>query len=280
MNELTPLVAGLTFPEGPRWHGGRLVFSDFYSYRVIAIDMHAKAETILEVPGQPSGLGWTPDGRLLAVSMLDHLLIRLDPSGPTVVADLSALATGPCNDMVVDGEGRAYVGNFGFDRHRGEPPRPAVLARVDPDGTVTAVANGVMFPNGTVITPDGRTLVIAETIGNRLTAFDRERDGRLTNRRVWADLGENFPDGICLDAEGAIWVADPRKNVVFRVHEGGRRSRAIPTGDRGAYACMLGGDDRRTLFVCTNTISGPKAAERTDGRIETIRVEVPGAGWP
>lgn len=280
MSELTPLVAGLTFPEGPRWHDGRLFFSDFYSFRVIAVDPHGKAETVLEVPGQPSGLGWTPDGRLLVVSMLDHTLVRLDPSGPTIVGDMAALATGPCNDMVVDTDGRAYVGNFGFDRHKGEPPRAACLARVDPDGTVMRAADDLMFPNGTVITPDGRTLIVAETLGNRLTAFDRDRSGNLTKRRVWADLGENFPDGICLDAEGAIWVADPRKNLVFRVHEGGRRSREIPIANRGAYACMLGGDDRRTLFVCTNTGSGPQAAARTDGRIETIRVDVPGAGLP
>lgn len=279
---LETLLDGLTFPEAPRWRDGRLWFSDFYTHRVLTVTPDGTAKTIVEIPQRPSGLGWTPDGTLLVVSMLDRLVLklRLDDGTLRVHADLSAVATGPCNDMVVDGEGRAYVGNFGFDRHQGEPPRPAVLARVDPDGTVTAVANDLMFPNGTVITPDGRTLIVAETIGNRLTAFERERDGRLTNRRVWADLGENFPDGICLDAEGAIWVADPRKNVVLRVHEGGRRSRAIPTGDRGAYACMLGGEDRRTLFVCTNTISGPKAAERTDGRIETIRVDVPGAGWP
>jgi sugar lactone lactonase YvrE len=280
VSELTALVAGLTFPEGPRWHDGRLFFSDFYSYRVIAVDSSGKAETILQVPGQPSGLGWTPDDRLLVVSMLDRTLLRLDPSGPTVVGDLSTLATGPCNDMVVDTDGRAYVGNFGFDRHRGEPPRTACLARVDPAGTVSRAAEDLMFPNGTVITPDGGTLIVAETYAKRLTAFDRDRAGGLSNRRVFVDLGENYPDGICLDAEGAVWVADPRNNVVLRVHEGGRRSRQISTGDRGAYACMLGGADRRTLFVCTNTLSGPKAAERTDGRIETIRVDVPGAGLP
>jgi sugar lactone lactonase YvrE len=279
VSELTTLVAGLTFPEAPRWHDGRLFFSDFYSYRVIAVDAHGKAETVLTVPGQPSGLGWTPDDRLLVVSMLDRTLLRVDASGPTVVADMSALATGPCNDMVVDAEGRAYVGNFGFDRHKGEPPRTACLARVDPDGTVTRAAEDLMFPNGTVITPDGRTLIVAETYARRLAAFDRDRAGALSNRRVFADLGENYPDGICLDAEGAVWVADPRNALVLRVHDGGRRSREIPAG-RGAYACMLGGPDRRTLFICTNTGSGPQAATRTDGRIETTRVDVPGAGLP
>jgi sugar lactone lactonase YvrE len=278
--ELVTLVEGLTFAEAPRWRDGRLVFSDFYTYRVIAVDEAGRMETIANVPRQPSGLGWTPDGRLLVVSMLDHTLLRLDPSGLTVVADMSSLAKVSSNDMVVDSDGRAYVGNFGFDLHAGETPRSTRLARVDPDGAVTVAADGLIFPNGTVVTPDGRTLIVAETFANRLTAFDHARDGRLTNRRVFADLGENFPDGICLDAEGAVWVADPRHKKVFRVHEGGARSREITTGDRGAYACMLGGADRRTLFVCTNTQGGPEAAKALQGRIESAHVEVPGAGLP
>ena len=198
-----------------------------------------------------------------------------------MLADLSAVATGPCNDMVVDGQGRAYVGNFGYDRHKGEPPRTTCLARVDPDGRVTRAAEDLFFPNGTVITPDGRTLIVGETQGHRLTAFDVAPDGTLSNRRVWAALGEAvFPDGICLDAEGAIWVSDARGLSLLRVREGGEIDGTVSTGNRYAFACMLGGADRRTLFVCTSTGSGPAMADKRDGAIETVRVDVPGAGLP
>lgn len=278
--ERTVLLDDLTFPEGPRWHEGRLWFSDFYTHRVIALGLDGKAETIVAVPQQPSGLGWLPDGRLLVVSMLDQKLMRLDTGGLVEAADLSSVATSLCNDMVVDGEGRAYVGNFGFNRHAGEAFRTATLARVDPDGTVSVAADELRFPNGAVITPDGKTLIVAETQGNRLTAWDHNADGSLANQRLFADLGENYPDGICLDAEGAIWVADPRNNETFRVAEGGAVLERISTGDHGSYACMLGGADRRTLFICTNSMSGPEAAEKRDGRIEICQVDVPGAGWP
>jgi sugar lactone lactonase YvrE len=274
------LVGGLTFPEAPRWRDGKLWFSDFYSHRVLTVDLSGRLETVAEVPQRPSGLGWRPDGTLLVVSMLDRRLLRVDGGKTHVVADLSAIATGPCNDMVVDTTGRAYVGNFGFDAHRGEPERVTCLARVDVDGRVTRVAEDLRFPNGTVITPDGQTLVVAETRAHRLTAFDVTMDGALVNRRVHADLGDCFPDGICLDAEGAIWVADARRNRVLHVRADGTLDRTLETGQNGAYACMLGGPDRRTLFVLTNTGSGPAMATKTDGRIEAYRVDVPGAGLP
>ena len=275
------VVDGLTFPEGPRWHDGALWFSDFYTHRVLRVGAEGRAEVVAHVPGRPSGLGWAKDGALLVVSMMDRSLLRLDGSRLETVADLSAVATGPCNDMVVDDAGRAYIGNFGSDRHRGEPLRPACIARVDPDGSVTRAAEDLIFPNGTVITPDGRTLVVAETFANRLTAFDVAADGALSNRRVFAELGTCFPDGICLDAEGAVWVADSRHPRVLRVLEGGRVERTVELGaGRSAFACMLGGDDRRTLFVCTNTGSGPTVADKTDGRVESVRVDVPGAGRP
>jgi sugar lactone lactonase YvrE len=276
------VVDGLTFPEAPRWHDGRLWFSDFYSHRVLAVDPLGHVDVIAEVAQRPSGLGWTPDGGLLVVSMLDRRLLRIDMEDGhrRVVADLSTLATGPCNDMVVDGTGRAYVGNFGFDRHKGEAPRSTCIARVDPDGRVTRAADELEFPNGTVITPDGRTLIVAETLGQRLTAFDVAADGALSKRRVFAQLDDCFPDGICLDAEGAVWVADARQPRVIRVLEGGRVERAIATGDRCAFACMLGGDDRCTLYICTCTASGPAIADKRDGRIEAASVDVPGAGWP
>jgi sugar lactone lactonase YvrE len=274
------LVDGLTFPEAPRWRDGRLWFSDFYTRRVLAVDTAGRLETIATVPQRPSGLGWTPDGALLVVSMLDRRLLRFDGTGAHVAAELGELATGPCNDMVVDAAGRAYVGNFGFDRHRGESPRTTCLMRVDPDGSVVRAADDLLFPNGAVITPDGRTLVVAETFASRLTAFDVATDGTLSNRRLFARIEGCFPDGICLDAERAVWVADARGNRVIRVHADGRVDRTIVTGARAAFACMLGGPDRRTLFVCTNTGSGPAMADKTDGRIETFPVDVPGAGWP
>jgi len=275
------IVDGLTFPEGPRWRDGALWFSDFYTHRVLRVGPQGRAEAVAHVPGRPSGLGWAKDGALLVVSMLDRALLRFDGGRLETVADLSAVATGPCNDMVVDAAGRAYIGNFGSDRHRDEPLRPACLARVDPDGSVTRAAEDLLFPNGTVITPDGRTLVIAETFANRLTAFDVAADGALSNRRVFAELGDCFPDGICLDAEGAVWVADARHPRVLRVFGGGRVERTVELdAGRSAFACMLGGDDRRTLFVCTNTGSGPTVADKTDGRVEAVRVDVAGAGRP
>jgi sugar lactone lactonase YvrE len=277
---LKTLVAGLKFPEAPRWHDGRLWFSDFYAHRVLAVGLDGKSETISEVPGQPSGLGWTPEGHLLIVSMLDRKVVELTGRGLRVVADLSHLATGPCNDMVVDSSGRAYVGNFGFDRERGEPSRTTCLARIDPDGTVSVAADDLLFPNGAVITPDGKTLIVGETFAHRLTAFDVKKDGSLTKRRVFADLPGVFPDGCCLDADGAIWLADPGGHRVIRVFEGGRIDREISTGEQNAFACMLGGERRTTLFVCTSSASGSGVAQKTDGRIEYVEVDVPGAGLP
>ena len=280
MRRLEILLEGLHFPEAPRWHDGRLWLSDFYAHRVLTVDLAGRSETMLEVPQQPSGLGWTPDGALLVVSMLDRCLLRIDGGKRSLLADLSRHATGPCNDMVVDAKGRAYVGNFGFDRHKGEAARTTCMLRVDPDGTVTRAAEDLMFPNGTVITPDGKTLVVGETHVNRLTAFNVAADGTLSGRRLFAQFDDVFPDGICLDAEGAIWVADPRGNRVVRVFDGGRIAETIALQDRGAYACMLGGADRRTLFVLTNTGSGPAMAKKRDGKVEITRVDVPGAGLP
>jgi sugar lactone lactonase YvrE len=274
------VIAGLTFPEAPRWRAGKLWFSDFYTQRVLTVTPGGTLETVVEIAQRPSGLGWTPEGALLVVSMLDRRLLRIDGGKPRVVADLSALATGPCNDMVVDAAGRAYVGNFGFDRHRGEAPRTTCIARVNADGCVTRAADDLSFPNGTVITPDGRTLIVAETLAHRLTAFDVAADGALSNRRLFATLEGCSPDGICLDADGAVWVADARTPRVLRVLDGGRIERTIPTGARFAFACMLGDDDRRTLYLCTSTGSGPAMADKRDGAIERVRVDVPGAGLP
>jgi sugar lactone lactonase YvrE len=278
--KLETLIDGLTFPEAPRWHDGKLWFSDFYSLRVLAVDLRGNATTVVQVPQRPSGLGWRPDGTLLIVSMLDRSLYRLDADQLVRVADLSAMARGLCNDMVVDAQGRAYVGNFGYDRHAGEEPRTTCIVRIDLDGRAVRAADDLLFPNGTVITPDGKTLIVGETFAHRLTAFDVAADGSLGNRRLFAHIDGLHPDGICLDAEGGIWVADPWGKRVVRVLDGGRIERTISTGERGAYACMLGGDDRRTLFICTNTGSGPAMAEKRDGRIDFLRVDVAGAGLP
>ena len=279
--DTTVLVDGLAFPEGPRWHDGRLWFSDMHAHQVMAVDADGSLETVVEVPGRPSGLGWLPDGRLLVVSMVDRRLLRLDGDGLTEVADLSAFATGDCNDMVVDGQGRAYVGNFGFDFAAGERRRPAVLVLVQPDGRTRVAARDLLFPNGVVITPDGATMIVAETFAARLTAFTVGSDGSLSGRRLFAQLHDGVPDGICLDADGAVWVASPFGNQVLRVRDGGEVADRVSTGDRGAYACMLGGVDRRTLFVCTAATPFAEEAARVRlGRIETVTIDVPGAGLP
>ena len=278
--KLDTLLDGLTFGEGPRWHGGKLWFSDFYSHRVMTVDLAGKAETILEVPQRPSGLGWTPSGDLLLVSMLDRRVLRFDGKQTHLHADLSGLAGGPCNDMVVDAQGRAYVGNFGYDRHNGAPAKTTCIALVGADRSVMSAAEGLTFPNGMVITPDGKTLIVGETFAHRLSAYDIRDDGLLVNHRVFAETPGCFPDGICLDAEGAVWVTNPQGDAVLRVFEGGRIAQKVPTGERRSFACMLGGDDRRTLFVVTNVGSGPAIAEKRAGRIETVQVDVPGAGLP
>jgi sugar lactone lactonase YvrE len=278
---LTPFLNQLAFPESPRWHEGALWFSDFHTHRVQRVDMAGRCETVVTVPGQPSGLGWLPDGRLLIVSMTDRCLLRLDGKVLTEVADLSALAPFHCNDMVVDARGRAYVGNFGFDFAAKQTPRTTGLILVQPDGQARVVADDLHFPNGAVITPDGRTLIIGETYASRLTAFDIADDGSLSGRRVWAALNNATPDGISLDAEGAIWLASPTSREVLRVFEGGEVTHRIATPGQ-AVACMLGGPDRCTLFVLkTKVMATPEQSlESRPGAIHTLAVEVPGAGWP
>ena len=280
MRDMKTLLEGLTFAEGPRWRDGRLWFSDFYAHEVIAVDLDGKRETIVKVPEQPSGLGWSPDGTLLVVSMRNQKLMRLENGELVEHADLSKHANYWCNDMVVDAAGGAYVGNFGFNRHAGENPVPTTLVRVSPDGVVSVAADGLWFPNGTVITPDGKTLIIGETRAKRLTAFDIASDGTLSNRRVFAETETMYPDGICLDAEGAVWVSDPQNKEIVRFRDGGEVIERIELGDRGAYACMLGGTERKTLFVCTNTGSGPEIADRLTGKIEITSVDIPGVGLP
>lgn len=280
MLETTVLIDGLVFPESPRWHDGKLWFSDIHAHRVMTADLKGNAQTVVEVAGQPSGLGWLPDGRLLVVSMTDRRLLRLEPEGLEEVADLSKLASFHCSDMVVDNQGRAYVGNYGFDLIGQQTFAPAEIVLVTPDGNARVVADDMAFPNGTVITPDGHTLIVAESLGQRLTAFDIRPDGSLTGRRIWAEVGEATPDGICLDAQGAVWVASPVSAEVLRVLEGGQVSHRVRVSTH-ASACMLGGPDRRTLFVLTaETVDPNEPRAKASGRIETVQVDVPGAGLP
>ncbi|WP_251863649.1 SMP-30/gluconolactonase/LRE family protein [Achromobacter sp. Marseille-Q4962] len=295
--ELAELAGGYTYLEGLRWHDERLWASDFYTGKVIAVDLRGKVEEICRVAAQPSGLGWLPDGRLLVASMKDRKLLRRERDGALVEhADLSALAGGPVNDMVVDARGRAYVGNFGFDLMAGEPVRNTVIARADPDGSVRAVAHDLCFPNGSFITPDGRTLIVNETFGNRISEFDILDDGGLGPRRDWASFGELprtddlqaliaasaiGPDGGALDAEGALWVADAIGKRIVRVARGGRILEQIDTGVLGIFAAALGGPDGRTLFMAAapDFIEANRRA-RPEGRILMTRVDVPHAGRP
>ncbi len=280
MNNISTLLEGLTFPEGPRWRSGYLWFSDFYSNEVIQVDSAGKQRTVVVVPEQPSGLGWTKDGQLLVVSMRDQRVLKLDHELLVEHANLSDVSTYWCNDMVVDQHGGAYVGNFGFNRRAGEQACPTTLVRILPDGTPSIAADDLWFPNGMVITPEGDMLVVAETFAHRLTAFDIAVDGSLSNRRTFFEDSDMYPDGICLDMEGAIWVADPHNNEVVRVLEGGAIQDRISLGDRGAYACALGGPDGRTLYICTNKGSGPENAANRAGKIEFTKVAVPGVGSP
>jgi len=280
MAETRRLAERLVFPEGPRWHDGKLWFSDMNAQQVMTVDLSGNLETIVTVPGNPSGLGWNLQGELLIVSMGDRRLLKLTDKGLEEVANLWNLATYHCNDMVVDAKGRAYIGNFGFDLNTGEPIRTAEIIMVTPDGEARIVADDLLFPNGTVITPDGKTLIVGETYGSRLTAFDIALDGSLSGRRVWAGMNGPVPDGISLDAEGGIWVASPTTSEVFRILEGGDITDRIPM-HAGTYACMLGGEEGRTLFILTSEPPDPFAGRPFHGGcIDVIDVDIPHAGLP
>ena len=293
----SPFISGYTFFESPRWHDGQLWLSDFYTHQVVRVDLQGQVEKVADVPGQPSGMGWLPDGRLLVVSMRDRKILRQEADGRLVThADLSSVAGGHANDMVVDSHGRAYVGNFGFDLMGGGTPQAATLARVDPDGSVRVVANDLYFPNGSMITSDGKTLIVGETMGNRISAFAIQADGALGPRRDWAAWGplpamtdvpsvlgalKAAPDGATLDAEGAVWFADAVGHRVVRMAPGGEILESISTGDQGAFACTLGGPDGRTLFICVapDFLEHARQAAR-EAAIWTTTVNVPGAGRP
>jgi sugar lactone lactonase YvrE len=294
----SPLLRGGSFFEGPRWRDGRWWVSDFYRHLVLAVGPDGTCEEVMEVPGQPSGLGWLADGSLLVVSMNDQRVLRRARSGKvTLHADLRGRAVGRLNDMVVDAAGRAFVGSFGFDLMAGDDPAPSSVWRVDPDGAVTEAATGMLFPNGSVVTPDGSTLVVGETFGCRYSAFTIAADGRLTERRVWAQLAPTprlgsfaellpqvtvAPDGCCLDAEGRIWCADAARGRCILVREGGAVVDEVRAPDGlQVFACMLGGPDGRTLLLCCapDFDESRRSAARQAVLLTTV-VDIPHAGLP
>jgi sugar lactone lactonase YvrE len=293
------LTGGGAFFEGPRWHDGRWWVSDFYRQAVFTYDTDGREEHVVTVENQPSGLGWLPDGSLLIVSMRDHRLLRRDPTSGSVdeVADLTEHCGGHLNDMVVDAQGRAWVGDFGFDLMGQARPATTNLVRVDPDGTVAVAATDMWFPNGSIVTPDGTTLIVGESEACRYSAFTIADDGTLVDRRVWAQLAptptlgdflETFaqvtvaPDGCCLDADGHIWAADAVGNRCIRIAPGGEIVDEIPAPEGlGIFACMLGGGDGRTLLLCSapDFFEQARSAAR-EGVLLTTTVDVPHAGLP
>ncbi len=275
------LLTGLGFGESPRWHEGRLWFCNWGRQEVVAVDLGGESEVIVRVSTTiPFCIDWLPDGRLLIVSGPERLLLRRELDGSLVThADLRPLSDHGCNEIVVDGRGNAYVNGGGFDRP-GEKAS-GIIAVVTPDGSARQVAEGFAFPNGMAVTPDKSTLIIAESHGKKLTAFDISADGNLSNRRVWADLGDGVPDGICIDADHAIWYADVPNKRCVRVREGGEVLQTVNV-DRGCFACMLGGVDKKTLFIMAAEWHG--FAKMMDGlgtgQVLTVEAPAPGVGWP
>jgi sugar lactone lactonase YvrE len=283
-----PFVAGLFFGECPRWHEGRLWYSDFFDHAVCSVSPDGARRVEVAFDGEPAGLGWLPDGRLLINSRLDRAVMRREPDGTIVRhGTLEPWATWHANDMVVASNGQAYAGNFGFDldglyegRVEASDIGPASLVRVDPDGSSCEAADGLAFPNGAVITEDGATLIIAESMGGRLSAFDRDANGDLHDRREWAVLPGVAPDGICLCADGTVWVSNAGGHECLRVAEGGAVVERVETS-MNCYACMLGDEDRRTLYLVTAVDShDAKARAERNGAIERVRTSIPGAGLP
>ncbi len=283
MAELKTLMTGISFGEQPRWHEGRLWFSDWGTREVIAVDLEGRSEVILRAPAFPCCVDWLPDGRVLVVSAREGRLLRREPDGSLVThGDLSKVSDPPAgNELVVDGRGNAYVNGGGFDLMAGEEFAPGIVALVKPDGSAQQVADAIAFPNGMLVTADNSSLIVAESYARRLTAFDIGPDGDLSNRRVWADLGDGVPDGICLDAEGAVWYGDVPNKRCVRVRQGGEVLETVEL-DRGCFACALGGPDRRTLFVMATEWNGPAgmfAGPRT-GQVVATEAPAGGAGWP
>jgi sugar lactone lactonase YvrE len=276
---MTVLMEGIAFGESPRWHDGRLWFSDWGAHQVIALDPNGGHEVVTSVASFPMCIDFLPDGRLVVVDSAQRRLVRREPDGSLVThVDLAPLSEKPWNDIVIDGRANTYVNNIGFDFPGGEPA-PGLIALVPSDGSVRKVADDLAFPNGMAITADGATLLVAESYANQLTAYDILSDGALANRRVWAATGEDHPDGICVDAEGAVWYADVGNCHCVRVLEGGEVVTTVEL-DRGAFACALNRDEQAQLYVVAQRFGGsPDPAERS-GQIVSFLAPAPGAGWP
>jgi len=275
-HQLAVFAEGFVLLEGPRWRDGHLWVSDVWDHCIYRIAPDGRREVVAQTQHHPSGLGFLPDGALLAVSMGDRKVLKIVNGELTEHADLSEIATGDANDMVVDSYGRAYVGNLGYDILAGEEPAPATIALVETDGTVRAAGFGSEFPNGMGLIRQEQVLVVAETWAKRIIAYDREADGTLSNRRVYADLGDRSPDGICVDREDGIWVSSFNTSEFVRVLEGGMITDRAACPGRVAVACQLGGDDGQSLF-CT-TVSGDLddvRKRRRKAAIELVRVDVP-----
>lgn len=272
------------FTECPRWHADRLWFSDIWNNKVHRADLAGNLETIAEIENKPSGLGFLPDGRLLICSMMDRKVLRREDDGALVVhADLSSFTPYPINDMIVDRFGRAYIGQFGGDVFAGEPPKESCVFLVTPDGTVQEMAHGVKMPNGMALTPDQSQLILAQSEQKCLSLFDIEEDGMLVNQRLFAE-SEYRPDGICLDAEGCVWMAaghKPPGDCFVRVAEGGEVLARIKSDSWRGIACTTGGPDRRSLFLLeVKRVLPSKMGGPGNSRIRKLQIEVPGAGLP
>lgn len=282
MREYHPqlVLDGLIFPEAPRWHKGELWFSDMWDFKVYRMGPGGEPEVVAQVPERPSGLAFLKDGTPIVVSMVDRKLCAITPSGLSPYADLSSLATGDANDLLLDAKGRAYVGNFGYDLFGGADFAPADMLIVDPDGAVRVAASDLTFPNGMVLLGDGKTLVVAETWANRLTAFECAPDGTLQHRREFASLGERTPDGLCIDRDGGIWVACFTTGEVIRVLDGGEVTDVVNFPGKRAVACALGGGDGKTLYCATYAGEVEDIhTRRRAGALESVRVEIPGQGF-
>jgi sugar lactone lactonase YvrE len=280
INEVRTLLTGRGLVESPRWHGDRLYFSDWSAGEVLAADLAGRSEVVARVKSLPLCTAWLPDGRMLIVSSAAGKLLRLEPDGSlSTYADLGRPGW---NDIVIDGRGNAYVNGAGFNPMAGEAFAPGSVFLVTPDGTVRQVAGDIAFPNGMAVIADNSTLIVADSYGHQLVGFDIDADGSLSGRRVWADLGEGVPDGICTDAEDAVWYADVPHRHCVRVAEGGKVLQTVEL-DRGGFACAIGGPARTTLFIVGATWQGMTAAEMVapgSGQVVAVDVHVPGAGWP
>jgi sugar lactone lactonase YvrE len=282
MPEPQILMSGIVLGESPRWHDDRLWFADWGRNEVIAIDLNGHSEVMARVPSFPISIDWLPDGRMLCVSGRDALLMHPGPDGSLATfTDLSRIAPPPWNELVVDGRANVYVNNTGFD-FPGAEFAPGSIVLITPDGSARRAAGDVAFPNGMVVTPDNRTLILAESYASRLTAFEIAPDGSLGDRRVWAELDGGAPDGICLDTDGAVWYADVPNKRCVRVREGGKVLQTVAI-DRGCFACMLGGSDNSTLFIVAaqwSDLAGTMGSGAATGQVLTIPAPAPGVGWP